>query len=82
LTVCISTSAVTFNRHIINLASSPIIVYINPVYKSVLNWTQVCQLLCKNPIARNYVCSGNHEAYRSTTNRLACGFSRELQKIS
>ena len=38
---------ITFNHHLINAASSPIIVYINPcvtLNKSVLNWTQICQL--------------------------------------
>jgi hypothetical protein len=43
-----ATSLATFNHHLINTASSPIFVYINPyltLNKSVLNWTQVFRLL-------------------------------------
>jgi len=54
-TVSDSAFPVTFNHHLIKVASSTIIVYIDPcvvLNKLVLNRTQVCQLLCKNTIAQ------------------------------
>ncbi len=64
--ICATTSPATFDHHLFITASSAIIMSTKScvtLNKSVLNWTQVCQLLCyssKNPIAWNTLIKCNN----------------------